>query len=55
MSHCCAEQIKAGSHVRAHRLLREALKESQVFESRGVEDDVRLRLGDEGIDERRIP
>ena len=51
MSHCSVEQVEAGSDVRAHRLFREALKESQVFESRSVEDDVRLRLGDEGIDE----
>ena len=54
MSHRCVEQVEAGSDVRAHCLFREALKESQVFESRGVEDDVRLRLGDERVDECRI-
>src|SRR5690625_6419861 len=35
-------------------LLREAFEEGQVLERRGVEDDVGLNLGDEGVDERRV-
>ena len=54
VGHGGLEQIEAGTDIGAHGLFREAFEEGQVFQRRGVEDDVGLNLGDEGVDERRI-